>query len=120
MISSTRMLWASACLLLVSSSALSQATPAPSKPPKKPPAAKTPENCAIVSGSVIAEAYGYKHVVTLRNTCDKPVECEVWTDVDPTPHHVLRAAPGESSDVITRIGSPASQVKADKQCRFSS
>ena len=65
-----------------------------------------------------AEAYGYKHVVTLRNGCDKPIECDVWTDVDPSPRHHLRAAPGETVEVVTRVGSPASQVSADKECRF--
>ena len=83
----------------------------------KPPA-KTPDACAVVSASVRSEAYGYKHVVTLTNRCEKPVECEVWTDVDPTPHNTLLANPGESVDVVTRIGSPASQVTAQKICKF--
>jgi hypothetical protein len=71
-----------------------------------------------VTGSVRAEAYGYKHVVSLRNGCDKPVDCEVWTDADPTPRQVLRAAPGETVEVVTRIGSPASEVSAQKECKF--
>lgn len=86
--------------------------------PVKAPPAKTPSACASVTASVRAEAYGYKHVVTLRNGCDKPVECQVWTDVDPEPRNALRAAPGESSDVVTRVGSPASSVTASKECRF--
>jgi hypothetical protein len=98
--------------------------PAPGKPskpaPNKPaaPAVKTPGNCAQVTAGTRMEPFGFTHVVTLRNGCDKPVSCEVWTDVDPTPRQTLNAAPGESVDVVTRIGSPASAVTAFKECRF--
>ena len=98
---------------LLSQSALSQAKPTPAKPPSK-----SPGQCAVVTASVRAEAFGYKHVVSLRNACDRPVECQVWTDVDPEPRQTLRAAPGETSDIVTRIGSPASAVSASKECRF--
>lgn len=100
--------------------------PAPGKPvPVKPgnnkpaaPPAKTPGNCAQVTAGTRMEPFGFTHVVTFRNGCDKPVTCEVWTDVDPTPRQSLSAAPGESVDVVTRIGSPASAVTAFKECRF--
>jgi hypothetical protein len=98
------------------------------KPAQKPPPAPAPDqqpakdksagSCTQVNASVISEAYGYKHVVSLRNGCDKPVECQVWTDVDPTPRHVLRAGKGETVEVITRIGSPAREFKALKECRY--
>lgn len=87
-------------------------------PVQEKPPAKTPDTCATVSASVQSEAYGYKHIVTLANHCDKAVQCEVWTDVDPTPRNTLVAKPGESVDIVTRIGSPASQVTAQKLCRF--
>ena len=82
--------------------------------PKKPDA----NECAQVTASVRAEAYGYTHIVTLKNACDKPVSCEVWTDVDPSPRKLLKAAPGESDFVVTRRGSPARAVEASKDCRF--
>lgn len=100
-------------VLVLSQTAASQQIRVPVKAAPKSPAA-----CASVTASVRAEAYGYKHVVTLHNGCDKPVECQVWTDVDPQPRNTLRAAPGEDSDVVTRIGSPASAVTASKECRF--
>lgn len=84
----------------------------------KPPAPKTPDGCSTVSASVRSEAYGYKHIITLENRCDKAVQCEVWTDVDPEPRQTLVAAPGQSTEVVTRIGSPSSQVSAQKVCRF--
>lgn len=102
-----------AAVLGVSQAASSQTIRVPAKSPPKSAAV-----CANVTGGVRAEAYGYKHVVTLRNGCDKPVECQVWTDVDPEPRNTLRAAPGESVELVTRIGSPASAVTAGKECRF--
>jgi hypothetical protein len=93
-------------------------------PREKPPSGVPPQQditqCAVVTGSVRAEAYGYTHVVTLQNRCDKPVACEVWTDVDPEPRKTLRAAPGQSDEVITRRGSPARDVTAYKACSYQS
>jgi hypothetical protein len=100
-------------LLSFSQAASSQTVRVPVKA-----APRTPAACASVTGSVRSEGIGYKHLVTLHNGCDKPVECQVWTDVDPEPRNKLRAAPGESVEVITRIGSPASVVTASKECRF--
>jgi hypothetical protein len=93
------------------------------KPPAKPRPAdettpSTPDQCARVSASARNEGYGFAHIVTLQNGCEKAVTCEVWTDVDPAPGHTLRAAPGESSDVLTRRGSPASAVSAQSACRW--
>ena len=82
------------------------------------PAKPDANECAQVTASVRAEAYGYTHIVTLKNACDKPVACEVWTDVDPSPRKLLTAAPGESDFVVTRRGSPARAVEASKDCRF--
>jgi hypothetical protein len=117
------------CTLVASVIALTLASALPSapagaeKPAPKPPSSakaadKSAAGCTDVRASVISEAFGYKHVVTLRNGCDKPVECQVWTDVDPTPRHTLRAGKGEVAEIITRIGSPASDFKAFKECRF--
>jgi hypothetical protein len=74
--------------------------------------------CATVTASVRMQAVGYNHIVTLSNHCQRAVSCEVWTNVDPTPHITLRAKPGESAQTITRIGSPSRDVHADKTCQF--
>jgi len=76
-------------------------------------------DCAQVSASARPKAIGYMHVVTLTNTCQRAVSCEVWTDVDPTPRHILEAKPGKSAEVIVRNGSPASEVHAGKLCHFT-
>ncbi|HKO50825.1 MAG TPA: hypothetical protein VJV79_24060 [Polyangiaceae bacterium] len=76
-------------------------------------------DCVSVSAAAIFKGDGYRHVVTLTNACQRAVSCEVWTNVDPSPHHVVQAKPGKSADVITRNGSPASEVHADKLCHFT-
>ena len=76
-------------------------------------------DCASVTASARFAGSGYRHVVTLTNNCQQPVSCEVWTDVDPTPHHTLQANPGKSAEVAVRVGSPASAVRAGKACRFT-
>jgi len=81
------------------------------------PTVKGPE-CAIVTADVAMEAYGFTHLVRLSNRCEKPVQCEVWTDVDPTPHLVLRANPAESASVVARRGSPARAVQPGGICQY--
>ncbi|MET0794595.1 MAG: hypothetical protein ABW061_23950 [Polyangiaceae bacterium] len=75
--------------------------------------------CASVSASARLQAYGYAHVVTLVNRCSRTVSCEVWTDVDPSPHYTLTAEAGQSVEAITRTGSPSRAVQAGKSCRMA-
>jgi hypothetical protein len=75
-------------------------------------------DCAAVSAHASYRGSGYAHVVTLTNHCQSAVTCEVWTNVDPTPHVALHAKAGETVETVTRIGSPSSDVQAGKQCRF--
>jgi hypothetical protein len=82
--------------------------------------AESAADCAVVTASARLQAYGYAHVVTLANHCSRPVACEVWTNVDLVPHLDLHAKPGQSAEVVTRVGSPAREVSAGKQCRFVS
>ena len=75
-------------------------------------------DCASVTASARLRGYGYSHIVTLANHCDRAVSCEVWTNVDPTPHLMLSAKPGESVETVARYGSPSREVQAGKSCRF--
>lgn len=84
------------------------------------PAPGSGAECASVSASARPQAYGYAHVVTLVNHCARAVTCEVWTDVDPSPHYTLTAKAGQSSEIITRAGSPSRAVQAGKSCRLAS
>ena len=76
-------------------------------------------DCASVTASASFKGDGYRHVVTLSNSCQRAVSCEVWTDVDPAPHYVLQAKPGKTAEVIVRNGSPAREVHAEKLCHFT-
>ena len=75
-------------------------------------------DCASVTAHASYRGAGYAHLVTLTNHCQSAVTCEVWTNVDPSPHVSLHAKPGETVETITRIGSPSSDVQAGKQCRL--
>lgn len=81
-------------------------------------AAANPDVCAEAHASARYVGYGYTHVVTLKNGCPKPVECALWTDVDPEPVTKVQVAPGERVEIVTRRGSPAHAVSAHKSCRF--
>lgn len=116
-------------LLALSSVPLASAADKKPKPPKAsppaapadaPPVAKAvpADACAEARGSARYEGYGYTHVVTLHNGCEKPVECALWTDVDAEPRTTVQLAPGQSIEIVTRRGSPAREVVAQKSCRY--
>ena len=75
-----------------------------------------PAKCVKVRTEARYAAYGYDHVVELENTCDKAMTCDVSTDVNPTPASVDLAA-GETKSVLTYRGSPASEFKAQVDCK---
>ncbi len=60
-------------------------------------------------------AYGYDHIVHLRNTCARTAHCSVTTDVNPQPTSAVLPARTET-EVTTWIGSPASVFFASVQC----
>jgi hypothetical protein len=91
--------------------------PANAEPVRDAPAGPA-NDCATVKSEARYIGYGYYHVVILKNGCSKPVTCEVWTDVDPTPRQTVTAKPGETAEVVTRRGSPAREFKADRSCKY--
>lgn len=61
---------------------------------------------------------GYDHLVHVRNTCDKPVACQVSTNVNPEPIELgLRS--GEEREIVTWRGSPAREFTARVACQFA-
>ena len=80
------------------------------------PATPLVGECFEIRGHASFRGFGYKHIVTVSNKCARAIKCEVWTDVDPTPKHKLTVPKGEEKSVVTRIGSPASEFKADGTC----
>ena len=73
--------------------------------------------CVAVHGEARYRAYGYDHVVVVRNDCAEPVSCEITTDVDPQPVHAVTVAPESAVDVLTRRGSPAQDFVAQAICK---
>ncbi|MDB4988693.1 MAG: hypothetical protein JWN04_3871 [Myxococcaceae bacterium] len=94
--------------------------PEPKRPAadKDAPVAQNPNDCAVVKGSARYVGYGYTHVISLVNGCSRPVECAVWTDVDPDARTTVNLRAGDTTEVVTRRGSPSREVTAFKQCSF--
>ena len=78
--------------------------------------APKPATCVKVHTEARYVPYGYDHIVELENTCDKAMVCDVSTDVNPTPTTVELAA-GETKSTLTYRGSPASEFKAQVDCK---
>ena len=55
-----------------------------------------------IKGEVRTQSGGYRHVVIIKNKSRDWLSCEVWTDVDPTPHHSARLGPKTNREVIIR------------------
>ena len=55
-----------------------------------------------IKGEVRPQAGGYRHVVIIKNKSRDWLSCEVWTDLDPTPHHSARLGPRTNREVIIR------------------
>ena len=55
-----------------------------------------------IKGEVREQAGGYRHVVIIKNKSRDWLSCEVWTDLDPQPHHSSRLGPKTNREVIIR------------------
>jgi hypothetical protein len=90
------------------------------EPPPKPGAdsLQSADGCVVATAVPRYQGYGYTHTVELKNNCTRAVSCELWTDVDPTPHQTVQVQPGETGSVTTRKGSPAREFKAEKSCKY--
>ena len=75
------------------------------------------KNCYSVHGEARYGAFAYKHVVIVTNRCEFALQCEVWTDVDPTPRQSVSVEPKGTAEVLTRNNSPARSFKAFAECK---
>jgi len=75
------------------------------------------KNCYSVHGEARYGALAYMHVVIVTNRCDATLQCEVWTDVDPTPRQPLSVGPKGTGEVIVRATSPSRSFKAFGECK---
>ena len=75
-------------------------------------------DCVRVTSQARWGAAGYNHIVTVANGCERPVSCEVATDVNPRPTHIDVPA-GESREVTTYLDSPARAFSPRVQCEYA-
>jgi len=75
------------------------------------------KNCYSIHGQAQYGPLAYKHVVIVTNRCELTLECEVWTDVDPTPKNPVTVGPKGTAEVIVRTNSPARDFKAFGECK---
>jgi hypothetical protein len=80
-----------------------------------------PESIACVKVQAVARyaGLGYQHLATTDNECARPVRCQLWTDVDPEPRHVVEVPPRSSADTVFRIGSPSREFRVGYRCVYS-
>lgn len=102
-----------AALALVAFGALLAPPSRADKPAPVP--APVSATCVQWHGEVRARAYGYDHFVVLTSSCKKPATCAVSTDVAPEVLTVAVGA-GESKEVATFLGSPASEFHPQVSC----
>jgi hypothetical protein len=74
--------------------------------------------CVTVEGVARWGADAYNHFVRVTNGCDRPARCQVATDVSPE-RHAVEVAPGQSVEVITFRGSPASAFTPRVTCELA-
>jgi len=75
------------------------------------------KNCYSVHGEARYGALAYKHSVIVTNRCELELQCEVWTDVEPSPHQSVSVGPKGTAEVIVRANSPARAFKAFGDCK---
>jgi hypothetical protein len=73
--------------------------------------------CVRFWGQTVAAYPGYNHVVGIENSCDKPVDCVVSTNVAPDPIHATVAAK-DKTELITFRGSPTYQFTPKVECKY--
>jgi len=75
------------------------------------------KNCYSIRGEARYGALAYKHIVIVTNRCDITLQCEVWTDVDPSPRQSVSVEPQGTAEVLVRAVSPARAFKAFGECK---
>ena len=75
------------------------------------------KNCYSIHGEARYGALAYKHIVIVTNRCEVELQCEVWTDVDPSPRQSVGVGPNGTAEVIVRANSPARAFKAFGECQ---
>jgi hypothetical protein len=68
-----------------------------------PPTAK---ECILSWPEARMQAYGYNHIVHVKDVCEAPADCVITTDVNPEPTKLSVSGKSEA-EINTFLGSPA-------------
>jgi hypothetical protein len=71
-----------------------------------PPAAPKDNPCILSWPEARMQAYGYNHIVHVKDVCDAAADCVITTDVNPEPTKLSVAGKSEA-EVNTYLGSPS-------------
>lgn len=71
--------------------------------------------CVSVRAEGRPDGVGFSHFVIVENRCALSVVCDVGTDADPSPVHLV-VAPGTTEEAVVRRASPAPGVAARGRC----
>lgn len=74
-------------------------------------------DCVHVSGEARWGAGAYNHVVRIQNQCERAARCQVATDVSPQETQV-RVAAGQTTELVTFLGSPARAFTPRVSCEL--
>ena len=80
-------------------------------------AAESPD-CVHAWPEARSVAYGYDHIVHVRNDCRVQANCSVASDVSPTPTDVTVRA-GDQAEVTTSHAAPSREFTPVVECRFT-
>jgi hypothetical protein len=70
------------------------------------PAKPAAKDCIVSWPEARMQAYGYNHIVHVKDVCDAPADCVITTDVNPEPTKLAVPAKSEA-EINTFLGSPA-------------
>lgn len=74
--------------------------------------------CIRFEGYARWGADAYNHIVRVENACTRAATCNVSTNVNPQVQ-VVRVPAGQTVEVVTFIGSPASQFTPNVSCTLT-
>ena len=72
--------------------------------------------CVSIQNLSPYQAVGYGHMAKVQNNCERSVRCELWTDVDPQPRHLVELESKTKTLVAFRRDSPTRQFKVQASC----
>ena len=75
-------------------------------------------SCVAVESEARMRAFGFDHVVQVRNGCEQALTCRVSSDVNPSPQSV-RVERAGTAEVLLWRGSPASTFSPRVDCELA-